>query len=100
MMQQKESAARQALRKKRARKRAIRLAGAAALGALTPKLEQLFVIKKRDIQPILDYNEKKMKLDAQLVLTITIGRAICLALRALVRFLKLWLNKKKAVSNT
>ena len=34
MMQQKESAARQALRKKRARKRAIRLAGAAALGAL------------------------------------------------------------------
>ena len=30
-MQQKESAARQALRKKRARKRAIRLAGAAAL---------------------------------------------------------------------
>ena len=72
----------------------------AALGALTPKLEQLFVIKKRDIQPILDYNEKEMKLDAQLVLTITIGRAICLALRALVRLLKLWLNKKKAVSNT
>ena len=72
----------------------------AALGALTPKLEQLFVIKKRDIQPILDYNEKEMKLDAQLVLTITIGRAICLVLRALVRFLKLWLNKKKAVSNT
>ena len=72
----------------------------ALIGMLNPKLEQLFVIKKRDIQPILDYNEKKMKLDAQLVLTITIGRAICLALRALVRFLKLWLNKKKAVSNT
>ena len=72
----------------------------AALGALTPKLEQLFVIKKRDIQPILDYNEKEMKLDAQLVLTITIGRAVSLALRAGVRFLKLWLNKKKAVSNT
>ena len=32
-MEQKESAARQALRKKRARKRAIRLAGAAALAA-------------------------------------------------------------------
>ena len=72
----------------------------ALIGMLNPKLEQLFVIKKRDIQPILDYNEKEMKLDAQLVLTITIGRAICLALRALVRFLKLWLNKKKAVSNT
>ena len=72
----------------------------AVIGMLNPKLDQLFVIKKRDIQPILDYNEKEMKLDAQLVLTITIGRAICLALRALVRFLKLWLNKKKAVSNT
>ena len=48
----------------------------------------------------LDIDKKKMKLDAQLVLTITIGRAICLALRALVRFLKLWLNKKKAVQTT
>lgn len=72
----------------------------AGIGMLTPKLDRLFVIKKRDIQPILDYNEKEMKLDAQLVLTITIGRAICLALRALVRFLKLWLNKKKAVQTT
>ena len=69
----------------------------AVLGALTPKLDQLFVIKKRDIQPILDYNEKEMKLDAHLALTITIGRAISLALRAGVRFLKLWIEKKKAV---
>ena len=38
MMQQKESAARQALRKKRARKRAIRLAGAAALAAALGQL--------------------------------------------------------------
>ena len=37
-MQQKESAARQALRKKRARKRAIRLAGAAALAAAVLQL--------------------------------------------------------------
>ena len=72
----------------------------AALGALTPKLEQLFVIKKRDIQPIFDYNEKEMKVDAHLALTITIGRAISLAGRAGVRFLKLWLNKKKAVQTT
>lgn len=72
----------------------------AALGALTPKLDRLFVIKKRDIQPILDYNEKEMKIEAQLALTITIGRAISLALRAGVRFLKLWINKKKAVQHT
>ena len=72
----------------------------ALIGMLNPKLEQLFVIKKRDIQPVLDYNEKEMKVDAHLALTITIGRAISLAGRAGVRFLKLWLNKKKAVQTT
>ena len=72
----------------------------ALIGMLNPKLEQLFVIKKRDIQPVLDYNEKEMKVDAHLALKITIGRAISLAGRAGVRFLKLWLNKKKAVQTT
>lgn len=72
----------------------------ALIGMLNPKLEQLFVIKKRDIQPVLDYNEKETKIDAHLALTITIGRAISLAWRAGVRFLKLWLNKKKAVQTT
>ena len=72
----------------------------ALIGMLNPKLEQLFVIKKRDIQPILDYNEKEMKIDAHLALTITIGRTVSLAARAGVRFLKLWLNKKKAVQTT
>ena len=72
----------------------------ALIGMLNPKLEQLFVIKKRDIQPVLDYNEKEMKVDAHLALTITIGRAISLAGRAGGRFLKLWLNKKKAVQTT
>ena len=67
----------------------------AMIGALTPKLDQLFVIKKRDIQPILDYNEKEMKIDAHLALTITIGRAVSLAVRTGVRFLKLWIAKKK-----
>ena len=82
-------------------KAAMQYGGAwAAIGMLNPKLDQLFVIKKRDIQPILDYNEKEMKIDAHLALTITIGRAISLAGRAGVRFLKLWLNKKKAVQTT
>ena len=72
----------------------------ALIGMLNPKLEQLFVIKKRDIQPVLDYNEKEMKVDAHLALTITIGRAVSLAARAGVRFLKLWLNKQKAVQTT
>lgn len=69
----------------------------AAIGALTPMLDRLFVIKKRDIQPILDYNETKSELRARLALTITIGRALALGGRVGVRLLRLWLEKKKAV---
>ena len=69
----------------------------AVIGMLNPKLDQLFVIKKRDIQPFFDYNETETKISAQLALTITIGRALSLGLTAGVRFLKLWINKKKAV---
>lgn len=69
----------------------------ALIGVLDPKLDQLFVIKKRDIQPFFDYNETETKISAQLALTITIGRALSLGVTAGVRFLKLWINKKKAV---
>ena len=69
----------------------------AAIGALTPALERLFVIKKRDIRPELDYNETKMKADAHLVTSITIGRSLALALRAGVGFLKILNERKKAV---
>lgn len=69
----------------------------ALIGALTPYLERLFVIKKRDIQPILDYNTDKMKIDAHLTLTITVGRVLTLALRAGVGFLKIMNERKKAV---
>ena len=79
-------------------KAAMQYGGAwAAIGMLDPKLGRLFVIKKRDIQPILDYNENETKISAQLALTITIGRALSLGLKAGVRFLKLWIHKKKAV---
>lgn len=46
----------------------------AAIGAITPSLERLFVIKKRDIQPALDYTISNTQVDAHLVTTITIGR--------------------------
>lgn len=69
----------------------------AAIGALTPAMERLFVIKKRDIQPELNYNEIQMKVDAHLVTTITIGRSLALALRAGVGFLKILNERKKAV---
>ena len=69
----------------------------AAIGALTPAVERLFVIKKRDIRPELNYNETQMKVDAHLVTTITIGRSLALALRAGVGFLKILNERKKAV---
>ena len=46
----------------------------AAIGAITPSLERLFVIKKRDIRPALDYTISNTQVDAHLVTTITIGR--------------------------
>ena len=69
----------------------------AAIGAITPALDRLFIIKKRDIQPALDYNETSMKVDARLITTITIGRSLALALHAGVRFLKILNQRKKAV---
>ena len=69
----------------------------AAVGALMPALDRLFVIKKRDIFPILDYNREQMSVDAHLILTITIGRALALGLKAGLGFLKLLNDSKKAV---
>lgn len=69
----------------------------AAIGALTPSLERLFVIKKRDIRPALDYTISNTQVDAHLVTTITIGRSLALALRAGIRFLKILNERKKAV---
>lgn len=68
----------------------------AAIGALFPCLERLFVIEKRDLGAELDYAcGEKMTVDARLVITITIGRALALALRAGVRFLKIYKNWNK-----
>ncbi len=69
----------------------------AAIGAITPSLERLFVIKKRDIRPALDYTISNTQIDAHLVTTITIGRSLALALRAGIRFLKILNKRKKAV---
>ena len=69
----------------------------AAIGAITPSLERLFVIKKRDILPALDYTISNTQVDAHLMTTITIGRSLALAVHAGIRFLKLLNERKKAV---
>lgn len=75
----------------------------AAIGVLTPALEQVFVIKKRDISPILDYNNRGMELDGHLFLTISVGRLLVLALRfvrrTLVLALRTWLGYKTIQKN-
>ena len=67
----------------------------AILGGITPLLDQLFVIQKRQIEPRFRPNEQKMRVEGRLVLTLTIGRALALALRAGFGFLKIVSNKKK-----
>lgn len=67
----------------------------AAIGALTPMLERLFVIRTRDMQPELCYAQEGMQVRARLVLTMTIGRGFALALRAGVGFLKILMKNKK-----
>ena len=67
----------------------------AAIGALMPMLDRLFVIREREICPELCYEQKSMTLDTRLVMSITIGRALSLALRAGVKFLKFMANNKK-----
>ena len=47
----------------------------AAIGAITPALDRLFVIKNVTFSPRSDYNETSMKVDARLITTITIGRS-------------------------
>ena len=70
----------------------------AAVGNLMPRLERVFVIKKRDIEVECDFTESKTKVIARLDLTITLGRLLAavfvFAFRALVEFLKIK-NKRK-----
>ena len=70
----------------------------AAVGNLIPVLEQLFVIKKRDVEVECDFTASETKVIARLEITITLGRLLSLivlyAVRALKEFIIL-LNKRK-----
>ena len=75
----------------------------AALGNLLPKLEQWFVIKKRDIEVACDFVASEMTVTAHVKLTITLGRllaaALKFALKALVQFLKILKKRKGGAKN-
>lgn len=70
----------------------------AAVGNLMPRLERLFIIKKRNIEVECDFKASETTIIARLDLTITLGRIIATAVvygvKALIEFLKIR-NKRK-----
>ena len=70
----------------------------AAVGNLMPRLERLFVIKKRNIEVECDFEAARTTVIARLDLTITLGRIIATVVvygvKALIEFLKIK-NKRK-----
>ena len=70
----------------------------AAVGNLMPRLERLFVIKKRDVEVECDFTASETQVIARLDLTITLGRLLSLAVmygvRALREYLKLQKKRK------
>ena len=70
----------------------------AAIGSLVPQLERFFVIKKRDIRVSCDFNSSQTEINASVLITITVGRVICLlgyhGFRLLASYLKI-INKSK-----
>lgn len=75
----------------------------AALGNLWPRMEELFVIKKRDVKIQCDFEADKTLISARLDLTITLGRVFSVGFRygyRAVRELIKILNKRKGGATT
>ena len=75
----------------------------AALGNLLPLLEQVLVIKKRDLVVACDFTADKTFIYAHVDLTITLGRILSLGvlygIRVLREFIKI-MNKRKGGAKT
>ena len=67
----------------------------AALGNLLPKLEQWFVIKKRDLEVECDFTASETLIIARLDITITLGRLIGLIVVYAVKAIKEFLSIQK-----
>lgn len=64
----------------------------AALGNLIPRLEELFVIKKRDMEVQCDFTARETVIYARLDITITSGRLLILLARYGIRALRAYLK--------
>ena len=75
----------------------------AAVGNFLPVLEQIFVIKKRDVEVECDFTASETKVIARLDMTITLGRLLALVavygFRALKEYLAIR-NKRKGGAAT
>ena len=75
----------------------------AALGNLWPKLEEIFVIKKRNVQIQCDFVASQTLVTASLDLSITLGRLLqlvgCYGVRAVMQYVKIT-NKRKGGAAT
>ena len=75
----------------------------AAVGNLLPKLEQWFVIRKRDIEVECDFVAPKTTVIAHLDLTITLGRLLAAVFKflfkALIKFLQIKKKRKGGAVN-
>lgn len=67
----------------------------AALGNLWPRLESLFVIKKRDVEVLCDFEGSQTTVTARLDLSITLGRLLSMGLRHGIRGVREFLNFRK-----
>ena len=68
--------------------------GWAAVGALFPNLERVFVIKKRDVEVECDFTADKTLVFARLDISITLGRLLSLVVRYGIRALRDYINLK------
>lgn len=66
-----------------------------ALGNLWPRLERLFVIKKRDVEVECDFEASETLVTARLDISITLGRIIALVVRYGIRAVKEFLKIRK-----
>ena len=67
----------------------------AAVGNLMPRLERLFVIKKRDIQVECDFTAEEISVIAHVDITITLGRLLTMAVVYGIRVLFEFLSMKR-----
>lgn len=74
----------------------------AAVGNLMPRLERVFVIKKRNIEVECDFETSQTRILVRLDLTITLGRilatVVVYGIKALIEFLKIKNKRKGGVS--